>query len=97
MTRHVYTQGAFFMKFKFSPWPQSKDRKLQIGPRVPQGDRSRGMGVQHYTADSQQAMDDMRNEFLAKQCFDMHDLKAVNSHTYAAYQDAVNPRHPSYV
>jgi len=49
---HDWTSApkGFIAKFMWTPWPEIIDRKLSIGPRIPQTDKDKGFGAQHYTA-----------------------------------------------
>jgi hypothetical protein len=38
---------GFVMKFYMSPWPEIKDRKLQIGARIPPDHAKKGFGTHH--------------------------------------------------
>jgi len=42
-----WTEGGFIMKFLWSPWPESMERKFQIGGKIPERDIKRGRGRQH--------------------------------------------------
>lgn len=41
------TNDLFLLHFRYAPYPQCLERKLQIGARVPQSDIVRGMGTHH--------------------------------------------------
>jgi nucleoside-diphosphate-sugar epimerase len=43
---------GFIAKFVFSPWPEIKQRKLQIGPRIPKEHMDAKKGIQHNMTDS---------------------------------------------
>lgn len=54
--RHSYNgQGAdtkdiddaFIMKFGFAPWPEVKERKMNVGKTIPESDKAVGFGFQH--------------------------------------------------
>jgi nucleoside-diphosphate-sugar epimerase/2-polyprenyl-3-methyl-5-hydroxy-6-metoxy-1,4-benzoquinol methylase len=42
----ISDQG-FLAKWKYSPWPESVARKMQIGPRIPKDHLAQGWGFQH--------------------------------------------------
>ncbi len=50
---------GFIMKFAFSPWPELKERKLQVGSRIPPEHVKKGFGA-HHTATSE-ALDEKRS------------------------------------
>ena len=43
----VYSEDLNLLHWRFAPWPQAKERKLQIAARVPQSDLAKGMGAHH--------------------------------------------------
>ena len=53
--RHIYVGGgaeykpldAFIMKFGYAPWPEVKQRKMEVGKTIPESDVERRMGHQH--------------------------------------------------
>lgn len=90
-------QDLFYLKFRFSPWPEMLQRKLQIGPRVPEADRAREMGVQHYSATTAEAMQRARKLFIAENCPAVHDAREVDRPEFQAFQMTLNPSDPVYL
>jgi len=39
--------NAFIMKFGYAPWPEVKERKMNVGKTIPESDKARGFGFQH--------------------------------------------------
>lgn len=57
--RHAISSSAelnhtgFIARFEYTPYPEIKSRKLQIGVRIPQRDRERGFGTHHVVTEQE--------------------------------------------
>ena len=67
--------SGFIMKFIWSPWPAILPRKLSVGTHIPEADRKRGFGLQHYSATSKEYLLKMHDSVL-RGC---SDGKALNN------------------
>lgn len=48
-----YSEELFLLHWRFAPWPQVKERKLQIQQKVPASDLMQGMGAHHIRTDKE--------------------------------------------
>lgn len=48
-----YSEELFLLHWRFAPWPQVKERKLQIQHKVPASDLMQGMGAHHIRTDKE--------------------------------------------
>ena len=78
--RHVYDGGSgarimkldgFILKWQFTPWPESKKRKMNVGTTIPESDKAKGFGLHHLNRVNEAAMD---NEYATVMGEEMDDL-----------------------
>lgn len=70
-----YVDTGVIMKYLWTPWPEQKKRKMQVGARVPQSDRAAGMGGHHIANMDAARIELERNRDLK---IPRRDLKTIN-------------------
>lgn len=50
---HMQVEEMRLAHMSFCPWPEAKQRKLQIQTRMPDSDRQNGRGVQHFVTEEE--------------------------------------------
>ena len=77
--RHAYmgngagsaTVEGLILKYQFTPWPESKPRKMNVGKTIPESDKARGFGGQHTARLDEGVLDD---EYAAVMSQELEDL-----------------------
>ena len=72
-------EQPFIAKYMWTPWPESRNRKRQIGAKIPDSDKRRRRGYQHTQAAnlSSAGIDGVRKKGLQGSV--LHDLKALKT------------------
>lgn len=93
---------GFIMKFLWSPWPESLERKKQIGPRIPFKDIQQRAGVQHteLNGKNKSYIQLHRQSFLRKLVFgDLNQIDSSNGQLFMVaktYHQTFIPSYPKY-
>jgi hypothetical protein len=66
--------NGFIMKWLWTPWPESADRKMNVGGHIPEDDKALGLGAQHFSLFStREDIENVHSSFLADTNL-LHDL-----------------------
>jgi nucleoside-diphosphate-sugar epimerase/SAM-dependent methyltransferase len=83
-TQWHLSESGFIAKFQWTPWPQIKDRKLQIQTQIPDSDRAKSYGSQHIATPGQ--LEQSREHALATSATDLSATDVCHSHATNALQ-----------
>ncbi|GAB5352996.1 hypothetical protein AAMO2058_000000700 [Amorphochlora amoebiformis] len=112
MFRNVDAVGPKFwdglgvvLKFSWTPWPEVRSRKLQIGSRIPTQDRKARFGIQHIDNMVPKTLDEnkRRKWTPGEYASDLKDVNADNepgtqhlASVWRTYQETIVPRDVYY-
>ena len=79
----TWTSCSGFAKFSYTPWPEARQRKTQIAPKIPKTDLAVGMGKHHVF--SSEKLDKDREFALRTRRVDMTEVHPDSSYSIASY------------
>jgi len=88
-----YVDTGVIMKYSWTPWPEQKKRKMQIGARMPKGDIAKGWGTHHITNMNEAKLESERKKALQIR---LRDLKTINLPPSDPARLLVQPFHQAF-